>query len=153
MRQGQAGEITGTDDADAVAARFELGGRHLDRAHHAVDLRLPGIADEQNVRQARWAALRRETASGRLYLFQSLASPRAPIEQLETAIQLLDKRGAAFHPVAIVAIHDAVDITDLRVVDMAADDPLHILHAVPRPDSAFSKSPMKPTAFLTLCLR
>jgi hypothetical protein len=34
---------------------------------------------------------------------------------------VLDQRGAAFHPVAVVAIQRAVDLAHLGAVDMAAD--------------------------------
>ena len=35
---------------------------------------------------------------------------------------MLDQRGAAFDPVAVVAIQHAAEIADLGVMDMAADD-------------------------------
>ena len=35
---------------------------------------------------------------------------------------MLDQGGAALHPVAVVAVEDAVDLADLGLVDVAADD-------------------------------
>jgi hypothetical protein len=37
---------------------------------------------------------------------------------------MLDERRATFDPVAVVAIENAIDATDLRAVDVAADDPV-----------------------------
>ena len=47
-----------------------------------------------------------------------------PINDLETAVEMLDKGGAAFHPVAVVEIVDAVDHPVVRGMDMAADHAL-----------------------------
>ena len=40
----------------------------------------------------------------------------------------LDQRGAALHPVAVVAVEDAVDVAHLGMVDVAAD---HAVDAAP----------------------
>jgi hypothetical protein len=37
---------------------------------------------------------------------------------------MLDKRGATFDPVTVVAIENAIDAANLRAVDVAADDPI-----------------------------
>jgi hypothetical protein len=46
---------------------------------------------------------------------------RLPLDDLQTAIVILDQPGAAFHPVAVVAVQHAVEVADLGVMDMAAD--------------------------------
>src|SRR4051812_15837124 len=45
-----------------------------------------------------------------------------PVDQLEAAIGMLDEGGAAFHPIAVVHVGDAVDLAHLGVMDVAADD-------------------------------
>ncbi len=42
-----------------------------------------------------------------------------PIHQLQAAIHVFDQGAAAFHPVTVVAIQDAVDVAHLCAVDMA----------------------------------
>src|SRR6266487_278482 len=42
-----------------------------------------------------------------------------PVDQLESPIVMLHKRGAALHPVAIIEIEHALHLTHLRVVDVA----------------------------------
>ena len=42
--------------------------------------------------------------------------------QLEAAVTVFHQRGAAFDPVAVVAVQHAVDGADLRLVDVTADD-------------------------------
>ena len=37
---------------------------------------------------------------------------------------MLDQRGAAFDPIAVVVISDIADLADLGGMDMAADDPV-----------------------------
>jgi hypothetical protein len=48
-----------------------------------------------------------------------------PIEDFEAAVGVLDDGGAAFHPVAVIDVEHAADVTDLGFVDMAADHPVH----------------------------
>src|SRR5689334_21097306 len=48
--------------------------------------------------------------------------PCGPFDDLQPAVAMLDQRGAALHPVAVIAIEDAVDLLDLGLVDVAADD-------------------------------
>ena len=47
-----------------------------------------------------------------------------PVDQLEAAVEMLDKRGAALHPVPIVAVQDTTDLADFRVMNVAADHPV-----------------------------
>ena len=47
---------------------------------------------------------------------------RCPIEQLETPVGLLDQSGAAFDPIAGVAVKDTVDLAHLRVMNMSTND-------------------------------
>src|SRR5579883_1312869 len=43
-----------------------------------------------------------------------------PAQDAQAAVEILDQRGAALDPVAVVAVEDAVDGADLGMVDMAA---------------------------------
>ena len=53
-------------------------------------------------------------------LADSCLARLAAVDDLEPAIVVLDERGERLHPVAIVAIKHAIDVTDLGVVDMPA---------------------------------
>ena len=44
------------------------------------------------------------------------------LNHLERPVEMLDERGAALDPVAVVAIENAAEIADLGVMDVAADD-------------------------------
>ena len=44
-----------------------------------------------------------------------------PVEDFHPAVEMLDQRGAAFDPVAVVVICDAVDLAHFGGVDMPAD--------------------------------
>src|SRR5580658_3077676 len=44
-----------------------------------------------------------------------------PIDQFHAAVVMLNECRAAFDPVAIVHVHDAVDLAHFGVVDVAAD--------------------------------
>src|SRR5262245_27197142 len=52
-----------------------------------------------------------------------------PADDLQMPAHILDERGAAFNPIAIVAIEHAADVLDLGVVDMAADDAVELAGA------------------------
>ena len=41
-----------------------------------------------------------------------------PGDDLEASIEVLDQCGATFHPIAVVAVSDTVDVFDLGVVNM-----------------------------------
>src|ERR1700722_6366394 len=43
-----------------------------------------------------------------------------PVDQFDPAVLVFDEGGAAFHPVAVVHVHHAVDFAHFGVVDMAA---------------------------------
>ncbi len=43
-----------------------------------------------------------------------------PMHDRQSAVEILDQGGAAFHPVAVVAVEDAVDVADLGLVDVPA---------------------------------
>src|SRR6266536_1819104 len=47
---------------------------------------------------------------------------RRPVDQLKPSVVMLDQRGAALHPVAIVEVQDALHLAYLCVVDVAAYD-------------------------------
>src|SRR5882724_10689181 len=47
---------------------------------------------------------------------------RLPVDDLQLPGVELHERREALHPVAVVAIEDAADVADLRLVDVAADD-------------------------------
>src|SRR5580700_24231 len=57
------------------------------------------------------------------------AAPLGPIDDLEAAVEMLDQGGAAFHPVAVVAVKHPVELADLRVMNMAADDAVELAAA------------------------
>src|SRR5581483_8910337 len=87
-------------------------------AHHAVDLRMPGVGCNQDAHgSGRLPEARRRPARPRF-----LAHGLAPRDQLEIAGIVLDDGRAAFDPVAAVEVADAVDHLALGVVDVAADD-------------------------------
>jgi hypothetical protein len=52
-RAGDGAELVGRDDVDAVAKPLQLEARPLQRADHAIDLRGPGIGNEDEVQGAR----------------------------------------------------------------------------------------------------
>ena len=63
----------------------------------------------------------------RLGLGGVAAVPR-PIDDLQLAVGMLDERGQALDPVAVVGVEHAVDVAHLGVVDVAAD---HAVDAAP----------------------
>ena len=75
-----------------------------------------------------------------------------PAQQAQPAAEVLDQRRAALDPVAVVAVGDAVDLGDLRAVDVAADHAVDLRRRASAA-SVFSKLAMYCTAFLTLCFR
>ena len=48
-----------------------------------------------------------------------------PAHDLERAVSVFGKRRQALDPVAVVGVQDAVDLADLGVMDVAADDAMH----------------------------
>ena len=73
----------------------------------------------------RLCELRPDVMLGRfLDLVRDIAGGRAarPGDDLETAVVVLDHRGAAFHPVAAIDVADAVIVVDDGVMDVTADD-------------------------------
>ena len=119
LRIGRAGngtELIGRDDVDPVAQPLQLGLGALQGAHHAVHLRGPGVGDKGEV-QGLVSARGSEGEVGRQHGELPLGRP---LDDLEPAVAMLDQGGAALHPVAIVAVEDAVDDLDLGLVDVAA---------------------------------
>lgn len=53
------------------------------------------------------------------------AAQVGPVQDFQASVEVLHQRRAAFHPIAVVAVEDAVDVADFRVVDVAADDAVH----------------------------
>ena len=51
------------------------------------------------------------------------------MQDFEPTVAMLDQRRAALDPVAVVAVEHAVDVADLGVVDMAADDAVDVARA------------------------
>ena len=43
-----------------------------------------------------------------------------PIDQAQMAVEILDQRGAAFDPVAVIAVENTVDLADLGAMDVSA---------------------------------
>jgi hypothetical protein len=52
-RQVDGPELVGTQHLDLVAHRRQFGLQHRQRPHHAVDLRMPGVGDDQNPHRGR----------------------------------------------------------------------------------------------------
>ena len=59
------------------------------------------------------------------------------MNDFETAVVVLHEGGAAFHPVPVVAVQDAVDVFDHGMMDVAADDPVGVVFAGQARDGAF----------------
>ena len=72
-------------------------------------------------------AAARRVASGSIAAC-SRASSSAQCDDAQAAVEMLDQRRAALHPVAVVAVEDAVDVADLGLMDVAAD---HAVDAAP----------------------
>ncbi len=51
------------------------------------------------------------------------------MDQLHAAVEMLDNSRAAFHPVTRVDILDTLDILHHRMVNMPADDAVHLVAA------------------------
>ncbi len=49
-----------------------------------------------------------------------------PIDDLQFAIVILDKRRATFDPIAVIAVENAVEIADGGTMDMAANDTVEL---------------------------
>ena len=52
----------------------------------------------------------------------NLLAQLGPVDQPHLAIHVLDQRGAAFNPVAVVALANTVDVPNLGMVNVAAHD-------------------------------
>src|ERR1700743_588446 len=62
--------------------------------------------------------------------FRVLVQPKLrSVEDFQLPTLMLDQRGAAFDPVAVVAVGDAVDLADVGVVDVAADGAVDMMTA------------------------
>ena len=81
-------------------------------------------------------------------------------EDLQPAVHVLHQGGQAFHPVAIIAIQNAIDVPNLRMVDVAANHPLkamfcrlrrHGLLKIIDEAVPVSKSPANIPSFKILC--
>ena len=126
-RAGQGAEAVGPDHLDVMAVGAQELGHGVDGAHHAVDLRQPGVGDDGDAQSGYSAAMR---TGGRQPRQHGIA-PRdllGPVHDAQATIEVLDQRGAAFDPVAVIAVEDAIDVADLGVVDVAAD---HAVDAAP----------------------
>ena len=102
-----------------MAERAQFPDERLQRAHHAADLRVPRIRHDEDAHRVSGGLghLRRralETAKG------------AALQDLQPAVEVLDQRRATLGPVTVIAVENAVDHTDLRVMDMAADHAVHV---------------------------
>ncbi|ABA51161.1 hypothetical protein BURPS1710b_1413 [Burkholderia pseudomallei 1710b] len=121
-RAGHRAEFERRDELDAVAERGELACRALERAHDAVDLRLPRIGDDHDFHRRQSSG---GSGGGGFGLARQRGGRRAhhgPVDDLQLALHRLDERGQALDPVAVVAVQHAVDVADLGLVDVAADD-------------------------------
>ena len=102
--------------------------RHgLERAHDAVDLRAPGVGDDGDA-QPVYSAASCTGASRGSSVSTGARRSSAQRTMRRRPVEILDQRGAAFDPVAVVAVEDAVDVADLGLVDVAAD---HAVDAAP----------------------
>ena len=118
----RSGPNTSTSWPSACSSRDD----GLDRAHHAVDLRAPGVGDDGDAQSGYSAASRAGAWYGSTELLAR--DLLGPVHDAQAAVEILDQRGAALHPVAVVAVEDAVDVADLGVMDVAAD---HAVDAAP----------------------
>ena len=119
-RARQRPELVGRDHLDLVAERLAFASDPLQRAHDAIDLRRPGVAHQEDAHQAATPHPPPHGDAGRSGHQVEAALPR-PVDQLEAAVPVLDQRRAALDPVAVVAVLDAFDGADLRLVHVAAD--------------------------------
>ena len=72
----------------------------------------------------KWGAL-----CGRFSLDGKRFDRGAEIQNFPTPVKMLDKGRAAFHPIAVIHVLDAINHSHFRGMDMAADDPLAIAQA------------------------
>ena len=109
-----------------------------ERAHHAVDLRMPGVGGDQDfhalIPRTIWSRMPAPLVDGIMPLSSAVAprlpSTRAgrhasrrmrPGDDLERAVVVLGHRRAAFHPVAAVDVAHAEIVVHRGGVDVAAD--------------------------------
>ena len=64
-----------------------------------------------------------------ILLFLSFLSIFTPVNQFNFSIQMFDKRSPAFHPVTIVAIFDAANITNFSMMDVSTNYTVILLAA------------------------
>ena len=76
-----------------------------------------------------------------------------PEKNFPCAVIMLDQSGATFHPIAVIHVNDVAILFHFGMVDMAANDALHIGFSTPLSPITRSNSLMNCTAFLTLILR
>ena len=117
-RAGQGAEAVGAEHLDVVALGAQQLRHGLDGAHHAVDLRSPGVGDDGDAQPVYSAASCAGARRGSAALAARMLL--GPVDDAQAAVEILDQRGAALDPVAVVAVEDAVDGADLGVMDVAA---------------------------------
>ena len=124
-RQREGRELVGADHLDRVAHLPQLGDDARQSAHDAVHLGLPGVGGQQDAHQAVRGSVSSPSVSvSRARLIMDQERRLRPLQNLQPAVEVLDQRGAAFHPVAVVDVGDVADLAHLGLVDMAADHPV-----------------------------
>ena len=135
-RQRQRPELARRQEFQFRAERARLARDMAERAHHAVDLRVPRVGGDQDFHGSHSAAgsllsflalgprfrgrscrLRLRCASARLDVVARLR----PGDDLESAVVMLGHRRAAFHPVAAIDVTQAEIVVHGGGVDVAAD--------------------------------
>src|ERR1700760_4215212 len=68
----------------------------------------------------KWRLALMRLCGGALAFGRTVQAQLGPFQDLQLAILMFDQRGAAFDPIAVIAIDDAVDGAHLGVMDMPA---------------------------------
>ena len=58
-----------------------------------------------------------------------------PVHDAQPAVEILDQRRATLDPVAVVAVQDAVDVADLGMMNVTADNAIDTAPAAALPAS------------------
>ena len=129
-RHRQRPELVGREEFDLGAERARLARDVAERAHHAVDLRMPGVGGDQDFHAAR-ACCRKRPAIARPDCSRPCAG-LCPGDDLERAVVTLGDRRAAFDPVAAVDVAQAEVVMHGGGVDVAADHAVGLVVLAPR---------------------
>ena len=101
-RAGQGTEAVGAEHLDLMALGLQQLHDRLDGAHHAVDLRAPGVGDDGDAQPP----LLRLHLGGRISRQHRLLARMlcGPADDTQAAVEILDQGGAALYPVTGVDV-------------------------------------------------